>query len=247
MMAIDASKKNQGAPSDLDLEHAEKTKELLSKAQKQLEEDEDEIKRMNELILHAKCMLIRDAQIAEKKIIHDAEKSESQRMDALMEAERVRELERVHEREVKRRQQMRDGVAIVQKQITERHEAAILEAERKEHETQQFLKMIQAQEAKEHDKKALKWKQQKELLHEVQNANLENSKRRKEEKERARDEDQKIMQYLIEKGQREEARDREEKAKKAEKEKELSLLRAMQQKVYFIKICKARCANTIFS
>ena len=39
---------------------------LLQKAQEQMEEQEDEIKKLNELILNAKCHAIRDAQLVEK-------------------------------------------------------------------------------------------------------------------------------------------------------------------------------------
>ena len=40
--------------------------QLLAKAKSQMEEQDDEIKKLNEVILNAKCHAIRDAQLAEK-------------------------------------------------------------------------------------------------------------------------------------------------------------------------------------
>jgi glutamate synthase domain-containing protein 3 len=58
--------------SDIEKEAKEKANYLLSKAQMQLEEEEDDIKRMNELILYAKCVSIRDAQLEEKVIYRNS-------------------------------------------------------------------------------------------------------------------------------------------------------------------------------
>lgn len=56
--------------TDLEQETLEKTNYLLKKAQMQIEEQEDDIKRLNELMLYAKCVSIRDNQVEEKvKII----------------------------------------------------------------------------------------------------------------------------------------------------------------------------------
>jgi hypothetical protein len=52
--------------SDLEQEAKEKSNYLLAKAQQQLEEQEDDIKHLNELMLYAKCVSIRDIQVNEK-------------------------------------------------------------------------------------------------------------------------------------------------------------------------------------
>ena len=43
--------------------------ELVGKARTHLEEQDDEIKKLNEVILNAKCHAIRDAQLREKEEI----------------------------------------------------------------------------------------------------------------------------------------------------------------------------------
>ena len=55
--------------SDLDREAKDRSNYLLAKAQMQIEEQEDDIKHMNELMLYAKCVSIRDTQVEEKVLL----------------------------------------------------------------------------------------------------------------------------------------------------------------------------------
>lgn len=88
--------------SELEQEAKDKANYLLTKAKLQLEEQEDEIKHLNELMLYAKCVAIRDVQVEEKKMIRQEKKREEARLDVMMEAERVAELKKIEEREKKR-------------------------------------------------------------------------------------------------------------------------------------------------
>ena len=51
----------------------------MSKARAQMEEQDDEIKKLNELMLNAKCHAIRDAQLKEKAEIKEAMEEEEVR------------------------------------------------------------------------------------------------------------------------------------------------------------------------
>ena len=51
----------------------------MSKAQAKMEEQDDEIKKLNELMLNAKCHAIRDAQLREKAEIKEAMEEEEVR------------------------------------------------------------------------------------------------------------------------------------------------------------------------
>lgn len=66
MEAYDHSRTANAKLSILEAEAKAKSNYLLAKAQLQLEEQEDEIKHMNELMLYAKCVAIRDKQVEEK-------------------------------------------------------------------------------------------------------------------------------------------------------------------------------------
>ena len=52
---------------------------MLARAREKMEEQDDEIKKLNELILNAKCHAIRDAQLSEKAEIAKAMKEEEVR------------------------------------------------------------------------------------------------------------------------------------------------------------------------
>ena len=66
MEKYDIERAKNAKLSDLDKETLEKSNYLLTKAQAQLEEQEDDIKHLNELMLYAKCVTIRDNQVEQK-------------------------------------------------------------------------------------------------------------------------------------------------------------------------------------
>jgi len=91
---------------------------LLTTARMQLEEQEDEIKALNEMILQvrritqrqlypsshhvfvqAKIYSIRDAQLAEQEEIRREQADEERRLDDMMEIDRVKALQRLEEQE----------------------------------------------------------------------------------------------------------------------------------------------------
>jgi hypothetical protein len=64
--AFDQERLKMGRPNDLLQDAQERANHLLAKARLQLDEQEDEIKNMNSLILNAKCVVIRNLQLNEK-------------------------------------------------------------------------------------------------------------------------------------------------------------------------------------
>ncbi|KAJ3297195.1 Cilia- and flagella-associated protein 45 [Borealophlyctis nickersoniae] len=217
--------------SFLEQEAKDKSNYLLTKAQIQLEEQEDEIKHLNELMLYAKCVAIRDTQVEEKKIIQKERKEEDSRLDAMMEAERVAELKKLEEREKRRVEELRRGAAVIRQQIEERREAALLQQERRDQETQAILKTIKDMNEQDKAEKAAKVQSQKLLMQEVVKANQESMERKRIQKLAEEEEDNKVLQYLLEKEKRDIENDKIAAAKKAEREKELARLRAAQEKM----------------
>lgn len=102
MEEYDHKRSSNAKLSELEKEAKDKANYLLSKANLQLEEQEDDIKHLNELMLYAKCVAIRDIQVEEKEMIKREKKKEEARLDQMMEAERVADLKRLDEREKKR-------------------------------------------------------------------------------------------------------------------------------------------------
>ena len=63
----------------LSQEAVEKASDLLATARAQMEEQDDELKKLNEAILNAKCHAIRDAQLREREEIERAMREEEVR------------------------------------------------------------------------------------------------------------------------------------------------------------------------
>ena len=164
-------------------------------------------------------------------MIEKERKEEDFRLDAVMELERVNELKKIEEKEKLRVEELRKGAAIIREQIAERQEFALLEQERRDQETKQILKAISDFAEDEMKDKLQKIKNQKALMQEVAKANQESMERKKLVKLAEEEEDRKVLQYILDKEQRDNENDRIAIAKKAEREKELSRLRAAQERV----------------
>ncbi|KAK5671086.1 hypothetical protein BDV3_004767 [Batrachochytrium dendrobatidis] len=217
--------------SDLDREAKDRSNYLLAKAQMQIEEQEDDIKHMNELMLYAKCVSIRDTQVEEKKWIQNERKIEDARLDAMMELERTTELKKLEERETRRVEELRKGAAKIREQIEERREAALLEQERRDQETKLILKAIAETAEQEKQEKLSKIKNQRILMMDVVKTNQESMEYKRKEKLQEEEEDRKVLQYIVEKEARDTENDRIQAQKKAEREIELARLRAAQEKI----------------
>ena len=78
-----------------------------------MEEQDDEIKKLNEVILNAKCHAIRDAQLAEKDILKLDIDHEEKRLDTMMEVDRLKALQEYERREQERHRQRLLGAQVL--------------------------------------------------------------------------------------------------------------------------------------
>merc|ERR1711976_635448 len=105
MKQKDLKRRKNEKLSELEEEENRKGEHLRQKAIEQLQEQEDEIKHLNELILNAKCHAIRDAQILEKGQIRNEMETEEKRLDLMMEADRVNAIKIEEEIDRKRKEE----------------------------------------------------------------------------------------------------------------------------------------------
>jgi hypothetical protein len=98
---------------------------LKSRADYLMEEQKDEVKHMNQMVLYSKCVTIRDAQIGEKKHMMLEAEEENRRQDLMMEIERIRALEQYEARERQRIEERRRGARVLEEQIQEREKERI--------------------------------------------------------------------------------------------------------------------------
>jgi hypothetical protein len=74
----------------------------LSKAQKKLDNDMDDVKAMNQMVLYSKVVTIRDKQLQENKKLESEWIEEQKKLDLMMEIERLKVLKEEEEREARK-------------------------------------------------------------------------------------------------------------------------------------------------
>ena len=224
---IDYDKKNPRA-SLLEFE-GEEAKKILAE-QNKVSKDDDAVKVMDKMVLYAKTATIRDRQLDERKVMEDVYKQKENRMDVMMELERLKEIQFLQEREKELKRQRMQGARIVIEQIKESDHERMKKREQQERERIQMLKAMEklAEEDKRRQEE-LRLRQQNQINEAVaanKIAQLAKQKKILEEKE----EDLKILIFQREKDRQEEAILAEKKRIAAEKEIELQKLREKQKR-----------------
>jgi len=138
MKQLDVTRQKNAKLNDLEEEAKEKQEHLLAKANEMRQEQEDEIKHLNEVILNAKCHAIRDAQILEKEMISKEMIEEERRLDTMMEVDRQNAIVVTEEIEKKRKEEQLLGAAKLMEQIDENEQERLFELERKDQENIQM-------------------------------------------------------------------------------------------------------------
>jgi len=104
MLDLDKERALKMPPTEQQIIDKEKAEGLLTKAQQMLDEDHDDVKHMNQMMLYSKVVTIRDKQLEEAKRLEQEWIEEQKRLDLMMEIERLKSLKLQEEREVKRKE-----------------------------------------------------------------------------------------------------------------------------------------------
>ncbi|ROJ29137.1 Cilia- and flagella-associated protein 45 [Anabarilius grahami] len=230
MRQADLSRQKNQTLSELEAEARDRAQYLLERANTLRMEQEDEVKKLNELIQEVQCHVIRDAQLEEKKQNRTKWLEEEKRLDAMMEVERRRALETQEQIEQLRKQQMIHGKLRILDQIQIRLEEKMLQEEVKEQEGQQLLENMERMQMEELKAIERKKEEQKNLLQEIQKINEENLLAKEQKKEEERLADLRAVEYTSKKLEREAEYEAEQVRIKKEKEKEVARLRALQER-----------------
>ncbi|XP_069460793.1 cilia- and flagella-associated protein 45 [Ambystoma mexicanum] len=222
-------KKNEKL-SELEEEAQRRAQYLLERANTIRMEQEDEIKKLKEMTLNAKCHAIRDAQILEKSLIEKEVDTEEKRLDQMMEVERQKAIKIQEDIDRKRKQEMIRGKMHIINQMGENEELRILQEEQRDQEAQQmlhYLEELQMNDFKDMERKRL---EQLEIQEEVKRINAENIKKKEGRLEQEKLADLRVVEYNKQKMAREAEYEAEQAKIRKEKEKEVARLRALQEK-----------------
>ena len=80
MKQMDKERINKLPPGEFQVESEQKKQGLLTNAQKALDEDMDDVKTMNKMVLYSKCVTIRDKQLEEQKRLEQEYVDENKRL-----------------------------------------------------------------------------------------------------------------------------------------------------------------------
>ncbi|XP_052804822.1 cilia- and flagella-associated protein 45-like isoform X2 [Mya arenaria] len=230
MKALDLDRRNNEKLNDLEEEAKEMAEHLLSKATEMRQEQEDEIKHLNELILNAKCHAIRDAQILEKGQVRGEMDEEEKRLDVMMEVDRQNAIRVQEEIEKKRKEERLIGAAKLLEQITENEQDRLLELERKDQENVHMQRQVEKMMDEDRVMLDKRKREQEALRTDLNLANEEILARREIKKQQEKAEEHKVIEYMKQKAEREAAFEEEQQRIRIQKEKETARLRALQER-----------------
>ena len=201
------------------------------RAKQALDEELDEVKRMNRMIAFAKVQTILDLQKDEKREIHRQHEEEDKKITALMESERLKALSQMDDRDKVRQDEQRKRALIILDQIKERESRKLLAEEIRGKERLHILAQISEEQVRQEKLALAKREAQRVLYEEV----LEFNEAAIREKEAAflkqRAEDEKIIDYQRQRDLKEREREESAALEAQTREAELAKLRSRQERV----------------
>jgi hypothetical protein len=212
---FDVTRKTNEPPSQLDLDTAKKEQSMLANARELLAEQDDEIKKINELILEAKVHAVLDAQVSEKREIKQHEAEHDYRLDLMMEEERVRGLLEAERIERSLKEEHMQGRRELEAQIEERELQGLLGNEIREQEQKAMLEKLELLHLEDYESAQQKRDEARALMADVSRANQEAIRIRQTREAAAQLEDAKLAEFLAMKAEREQELEEEGLRKKA--------------------------------
>jgi len=231
MAELEEQRKRDVPPSEIAQMKMKEKAAVMSNAELQLSEELDDVKKMNQMMLYAKVVTIRDAQKTEKKVIEKERQEEERRLDTVMEIERLKALKMYEERERKSKLDRRLGATVIIDQMRERERERVRQLELQDQERDAMLSQVEVMKRQETDSLHAKKVMGQKLLDEVALSNMEQIKLKQQAASFEKEDDKAIAAYIRDRELREMEHAQQLEGGKAAKERETLRLRAMQEKM----------------
>lgn len=189
--------------TELDILNEKKEQSLLTNAREMLAEQDDEIKKLNELIMEAKVHAVRDAQVAEKSRLVTEGEEHQYRLDLMMEEERVRGLLESERVDAALKEEHLQGRRELEAQILERKLQKQLDDEIREQEQKAMLEKLELLHLEDYEAAQQKREEARALMADVTRANEEAIRIREAREQASELESVKMAEFLAQKAQRE--------------------------------------------
>jgi len=200
---IDYEKHLKEKSSNADLDE-QTTNKLLEKAKNNVELGFDDLKEMEKLKKYSKVACIRKKQIEQTEMMKKEYMDQNRKMAEMMELDRLKELKfNEEQKEIKRKQQYL-GALVINDQIKDKEIERIRAKEHQEKERQMMLKQIKELKDEEERNKEMKKQQIARMAVETMLSNKKAAEIKDQRKYEDLELDLKMIQYVIEKGKKEE-------------------------------------------
>ena len=140
---MDQTRAQKVKPNDWQVAEKNKADSLLSKAQKKMDEEMDDVKHMNQMVLYSKVVTIRNKQCEESKKLEQEWIDEQKKLDLMMEIERLKVLKEEEERDIRKHEARKKGAQVIVDQIQERTVHRMKEQEIRDKERLELLANIE--------------------------------------------------------------------------------------------------------
>ncbi|POM73116.1 nuclease domain containing hypothetical protein [Phytophthora palmivora] len=205
--------------------------EIRRRAQVLKDQMHDSVKLMKTLGTRAQAFTIRDQQLKVKKELEEEHHVYDEKMNTLMEIERLESLKRQeHRDEVKKQKRFADR-KVLEDQIEDRRRQRQKESEIVAQEAQDMLAKIQRQQEEDSEKEKAKALRAQRSMEEIKKFNDDTLMRKQEVLRKIKEEDDQVLAYQMKKAEDLKRREEEEAERRHEAELRCAKLRSMQEKM----------------
>jgi len=204
--------------SDVELAEENERKVLLGASEKQRVENNDGIKTLMTLGTRAAAFTVREKQIVDKEKRGTEMREYNDRMEAIMELDRLKDLRRREQIEKAKLEKRLQGAAMLKAQMRVRQQERLDVAKEIELEGEAMVAQIKKNKAAEEERMQRKAESAKEARMEVKRENDKAIEAKKRIVAREKQEDDKVIEYQREKAAREARQEAEEEERKAREE-----------------------------
>ncbi|KAJ0402868.1 hypothetical protein P43SY_000482 [Pythium insidiosum] len=205
--------------------------QVLRKAAILKDLDHDSVKLMRTLGARAQAFTIRDEQKKMKKELEEEHHVYDEKMNILMEVERLEGLKRQEEIDDAKKVKRYADRKVLEEQIQERRRQKELQDALVEQEAIEMREKVRQRQEEEAEKERKKAERSRLAMEEIKRFNEEALTRKAEEKRKLKEEDERVLAYQLKKAEEQRAMEEEEARKRHEAELRVAKLRSMQEKM----------------
>lgn len=206
-------------------------RETLRRASALKDQCHDTVKLMKTLGARAQAFTIRDQQLKVKESIDEERHVYDEKLNVLMEVERLEGLKRQEDVDERKQQKRFADRKVLEEQIAERQRQRMRESEQTAQEAREMLAKLQQQQDEAAERERVKAERAHKTMDEIRAFNDDTQARKGELARQAKDEEERILAYQRKKADDTKRREDDEAQRRYDAEVRTAKLRSMQEKV----------------